>query len=220
MSVIPQPFPGNKLSNDGGFTLLELLIVVSIAAVLLGIAIPSFNATIRSNRLTTYANELVTSFNLARSEAVKRGQMVVVGKPAGTEWEDGWQIFVDIDRATVATADIFNDDGDAALCEENPIGSGILAEDCVLRAYPAIRAPYTLRGDANFTNFIRFMPTGRSNAAGIFVVCDDSDGLATPTANTSRLIMVNAVGRVSMGVNNAITQIPVNGAADLATCQP
>lgn len=212
MSVIPQPFPGNKLSNDGGFTLLELLIVVSIAAILLGIAIPSFNATIRSNRLTTYANELVTALNIARSEAVKRGQEVVV-RLTGANWENGWQVFVDVDRATVATANIFNDDGDALPCEAT--------EDCRLRIYPALRAPFTLRGDAaNFPVFIRFTPAGRSNAAGIFVVCDDSDGLATPAANTSRLIMVNAVGRVSMGVDTDNTQIPENGGADLATCQP
>jgi type IV fimbrial biogenesis protein FimT len=203
MSVIPQPFPGNKLSNEGGFTLLELMVVVSIAAILLGIAIPSFNATIRNNRLTAYANELVTALNVARSEAVKRGQEVVVRR-TGANWENGWQVFVDIDRTTPA--------------KENVLDAGT---DIVLRVYPALRTPFTLRGDAaNFPVFIRFTPAGRSNAAGIFVVCDDSDGLATPVANTSRLIMVNAVGRVSMGVDTDNTQIPENGGVDLATCQP
>jgi type IV fimbrial biogenesis protein FimT len=212
----------HTITNKAGFTLLELMIVVAIAAILMGIAIPSFMEAIRSNRLTTYANELVTALNLARSEAVKRGLTVAVRRVdnlsstnlgAGANWEDGWDVFVDLNGNGS-----FNDDGDGTLCELNI--QNVLIEDCLLKTYTALRASYTLRGDANFTASVTYMPSGRSNSNGIFALCDDSDGLATPSANTSRLLIVNQVGRVSMGVDTDNNQIPENAGVDLATCNP
>ena len=63
----------NNSAKSSGFTLVELMITLAIAGILVAVGIPSFNSTISSNRLTSYANELVTALNLARSEAVKRG---------------------------------------------------------------------------------------------------------------------------------------------------
>ncbi len=87
-----------------GFTLIELMIAITVAAILLTIAIPSFTATINRNRLATAANELVTSLQLARMEAVRRGGRVVVCASADVSaanptcaagsWEQ-WITFVD-----------------------------------------------------------------------------------------------------------------------------
>ena len=205
----------NQPEYNTGFTLIELLITITIAAIVLGIAIPSFSSIIASNRLTTSANELVTALNLARSEAVKRGQDVVVGKTV-INWEDGWQVFVDIDRDTPASdANTFNDDGDATLCEAT--------EDCLLRTYSALPASYTLRGNNNFTNFIRYEGDGTSNNMGSFVICDNTDGNNTPEANTSRFIIVNRVGRVRMGSdtnNNGIPEEEGLPVTDINSCTP
>ena len=82
----------NVPSYPLAFTLLELLITLSIGLVLFGLAMPSFNTLLSTNRLTTSINEWVTDLNYARSEAIKRGQQVVLRKTF-LQWEQGCQIF-------------------------------------------------------------------------------------------------------------------------------
>lgn len=55
-----------------GFTIVELMVTLGVIAILMVIAVPSFNSMINSNRLTTAANELVAGLNTARMEAIKR----------------------------------------------------------------------------------------------------------------------------------------------------
>lgn len=62
-----------------GFTIIELMITLVVAAILLAIAIPSFNYLTVSSKLTTTANTLVNALGIARSEAIKRNANVVVG---------------------------------------------------------------------------------------------------------------------------------------------
>lgn len=169
----------NNRKSTSGFTLLELIVTISIAGILMAMAIPSFNDMIRNSRLTTYANEMVTSLNLARSEAVKRGVSVSVRKSSSvtgctpTYWSTcGWNVFVDNDA-----------DGTLDTGEE------------VLRTYPALPSPYTLTGNNNFVNFIRYQPDGTSNQMGSFAICANT----TPLAYTSRLVIVSIMGRIRMG---------------------
>lgn len=57
-----------------GFSLLELLIVISMSGIILAIGIPSFQTLIVSNRLSAAANAYVSSFNEARLEAIRRNR--------------------------------------------------------------------------------------------------------------------------------------------------
>ncbi len=78
-----------------GFTLIELLITISIVAILLGVGLPSFVNFIDNNRVTSQANDLVYSFHMARSEAVKRGAEVRVVSIGGSNWNSGWRVVAD-----------------------------------------------------------------------------------------------------------------------------
>ena len=80
-----------ETANNKGFTLVELMITLAIAAILMALAVPSFNSTIKNSRISTQSNELITSLNYARSEAIRRGADVTVGR-ADVNWENGWVI--------------------------------------------------------------------------------------------------------------------------------
>ena len=61
------------MQRQRGFTMIELLIAVVIVAIVLTIAVPSFNQFILRQRLKSINAELITDLQLARSEAVSRG---------------------------------------------------------------------------------------------------------------------------------------------------
>lgn len=68
--------PGGRLGPAAGFTLVELMITLAVAAVVMAIAVPNFTGLVNSTRLTTQANELVTGLQLARSEAIRLNRQV------------------------------------------------------------------------------------------------------------------------------------------------
>ena len=79
------------------------MVTLSIMAILLGLAIPSFSSATLGSKLTSYANSLVASTNVARSEAIKRNTPVTMCVSAdGTTcaaggWEQGWIVLAGTD---------------------------------------------------------------------------------------------------------------------------
>jgi type IV fimbrial biogenesis protein FimT len=64
--------------RDRGFTLLELMFTVALAAIMLGVAIPSFREMSANNKLLTQSNDLVSAINYARSEAITRNSNITL----------------------------------------------------------------------------------------------------------------------------------------------
>jgi type IV fimbrial biogenesis protein FimT len=86
----------------GGFTLIELLITIAVAAIITGLAAPSFKKMMDANRIQTTASALQADMMYARTEAVKRGTWVSLCPSTdqatcttANAWENGWIVFFD-----------------------------------------------------------------------------------------------------------------------------
>lgn len=88
---------GNRIK---GFTLIELMVVIAIVAILAALAFPSFESSMRSNRVATTTNEMMAALSLARSEAMRSpsGSGVcasINGSTCGGTWDDGWIVWIE-----------------------------------------------------------------------------------------------------------------------------
>lgn len=81
-----------QLKLSAGFTLVEMMVVISIIAILAAVAIPSFQSLIRSQRVKSASYNLFASLTLARSEAIKRNADVTIAPVTVGSWQDGWQV--------------------------------------------------------------------------------------------------------------------------------
>jgi len=83
-------------AEQSGFTLIELMITLVIAAVLISLAAPSFREIIDNNRVSAAANDFTASLALAKSEAVKRnGSAQLAPTAGGSDWSSGYKIGID-----------------------------------------------------------------------------------------------------------------------------
>jgi type IV fimbrial biogenesis protein FimT len=78
-------------SKARGFTLVELIVAMSVLALISTLAVPMYGEIVAANRTRAAAYSLVSALTLARSEAVKRNAAVSV-LPFGTGWQAGWQV--------------------------------------------------------------------------------------------------------------------------------
>ncbi|MCF6236723.1 MAG: GspH/FimT family pseudopilin [Gammaproteobacteria bacterium] len=167
---------------QAGFTLIEMMITLSIAAILLTVAVPSFQTTIANNRLATQTNNLVTDINIARSEAVKRGTNVVLCTSAspsattpictgsGNTWTSGWIIFVNGISDTDAT-------------------QFAATTDTLIKVGNSVNGDTTILTGATLNAFIYSADGNNAGAVANFAICD-SRGV-----NYGRQIRISATGR-------------------------
>ena len=88
-----------------GFTLIELMVTLSVGVLLMMVAIPSLTTYKRNAELTSVANTLLAAINAARGEAMKRGRNAfVVPTNNGTDWNQGWVVFVDMNNSQTYTS--------------------------------------------------------------------------------------------------------------------
>lgn len=167
-------------NNPHGFTLLELLVTLALAAIILAIGVPAFTELIRNNRQVSTSHTLMTGLNLARSEAIKRAVRVTMCRSNGPDscsddnsriWETGWIVFVDADES-----------GD------------FTDTDDIIRVFEPIGGNVTLRSGGNYARFVSFLPLG--NSRGNTGLPNDTFRICDPRGSSkARAVIVNAVGR-------------------------
>jgi prepilin-type N-terminal cleavage/methylation domain-containing protein len=78
-----------KVRGERGFTLVELLVVIVVAMILMAIAFPTLQTTLRSGKLRGAANQVMVQMRLARLEAIKHSAQGIVYIVPATATEPG-----------------------------------------------------------------------------------------------------------------------------------
>ena len=180
------------IKRQTGFTLYELLITMLVIGVILTVGIPNFSEFTQNSRLTSTSNDLLSSFQLARSEAARSKSNITIcasnnsldaNANCGGTFNDGWIIFVDLN-------------GDL-----NRAGAG----ENILRAHPAPADGVNIVPD-NGATYFSFAGTGlgRGNVGGVpalqTVMISDARGLDVAPGGraTARRLVTTAIGRATI----------------------
>jgi len=195
------------LYRPRGFTIWELMMAITVAGIVLGLAVPSFMEFQRTNAMAAATNDLVTATLLARSEAVKRQAPVTLctspdpaaEKPAcGAAPSGGFIVFVD-------------DDADAAVDSD---------EDVLLRR-PAPGGTIRVWSDAAHLIYARNGSprdaAGGAASATRFLLCDDRGNRPASGGSAARVVVIDGAGRGTM--RQAIDIVATAAAALGADCE-
>jgi len=189
-------------ANSAGFTLLEVMFAIAVLAVVIAFGVPNFQAFVRNGRMTAAANDIVTDFNVARSEAVKRRVPVTLCKSQDGATCDANA--ADPFRSWI----IFVDDADPAVVDAANDGDGeVDANEAILRQR-TIADTITVRTNANGRRAI-FLNTGFPSTAAAgnvtsFVLCDERGNATTVGGNSAaRAISIAPTGRPQVTRNKA-----------------
>jgi type IV fimbrial biogenesis protein FimT len=158
-----------------GYTLMEVLIALTVVVILASVAVPGYEVIQNRSRVNADWNNLHTALNEARTAAVTRGVRVGIcpsadGTSCGEDWSQGWLVFEDR-----------NGNGQRDAGEE------------ILRVARALE-PNSLtvrRANGDALDFIGFNNRGFATASSTFTLCDRNN-----EASRARAVLLLNSGRV------------------------
>lgn len=160
-----------------GFTLIELMMTITIATILLALGLPSMGSLVSSSESRAARQELWTALNVARAGAVTSNRRHVIcpstdhaNCSGGLRWDDGWIVFVDSNENGL------RDGNDAVVSVGNAVRQGVVISSTVGRDRVSFRSDGSSAGN---------------NAT--FTICDRRG------ASTATSLVVSNPGRIRSG---------------------
>lgn len=125
-----------------GHTLLELLAVLSIAALLMAAGLPSLQQVLARQQVRAAATDLFSAIELTRAQAMARGQRVLLmpAGPGGMDWRTGWLVFID------RNVNLAFDGDDELLFRQGPLAAGFTVQFAFSSATPPLYIAYNGAG--------------------------------------------------------------------------
>lgn len=184
-----------KTTRIKGFTLYELLITVLIVGVILAVGVPNLREYRQNGRMTAAANDMLSSFLMARTEASRTkstiticasdervtGAVTIEDVNCGTDWEFGYIVFVD------SNPDISRGSTESLLGGEAAAPEGV---------------SFVVADDATYFSFA---PTGLGRTIGTktpvsqIIMCDDRGNVTAAGGNSAaRLFTATPLGRATI----------------------
>lgn len=157
-----------NVANENGFTILELMFTLVIAATLVSLAVPSFRTMMRDGRTTAVFNRFMGDIAYARSEAVKRGTNIMLCPATdangctGADWSTGWIAFID----------------DGANSRAYDAGEEVVRVGASTRNQVSITASGFLANNAILLSRDGSIEAGLAANIGRFTICDDQGDVA------------------------------------------
>lgn len=191
-------------THQNGFTLVELLIALAVAAILLGVGIPSFSGAIKNSQVSSDYNGIVQALYLARSEAVKTSELVTVCPKKEidstlcgeglNDWKYGWMVFIDRPPESEDKAEIGPEDEIISIHKK-------LRSDNTVTAYGSDDRSKPSKTDRFF---IQYEVDGKANwGNGTFKLCNAKED------ELSRAINIAPTGDVRPGRPNG-SELPTD----------
>jgi type IV fimbrial biogenesis protein FimT len=180
------------IAGPRGFTLVELLMAMTVLAITLALGIPSFRGLITANRMTNQSSQLIGALKLAQSEAIRRAQPVTLRSANDDNYSLGWTVFPDANADGSAASATNAADGLPLLVTSSFGGSAAIKR--VTRSNPPAPFTYTNASDSARMRLV-FTARGAisTTAPAFFKVCDTSN-----LAAKGRIVQVNVVGKISL----------------------
>lgn len=172
-----------------GFTLIELMVVLTIIAIMTTVALPPMVDFVAEQRVRTVASDLVSEIAFARAKAVESGRRVIMERLGASGWDLGWRTYIDVNGNGSYDAG-----ADTDIKQFNGFGTGAAA---------ATGRLYVCSNTADFATRIIFRPDGRvvrsatatSVNDGLYVV--DPMGDSDICNNKTRAVLFDLTGRVN-----------------------
>jgi len=165
-----------------GFTLIELMVTVTLVAIVLAVGVPSFTTFQRNAELTSTTNSLLAALNAARGEAMKRGMNAMVVPADGANWSSGWVAFVDKNRSQA-----YEPDSDITIMTSDPLPAYLAV---VGNGFTAESLPYILYDASGYSK----QKNGGFGASTLEIARNDVAG--TGSLPQTRRIKIASTGRV------------------------